>query len=424
MTKVTLKIRRSSPSEGRAAEYVEYVVPVQPKMTVLDAIAWAQRNVSHNLAYRYACRVGMCGTCAVVINGREGWACRTLVERLHAPVVTIEPLRNLPVIKDLVVDMQPFFATMMGAMGYFVADGAGCSTGGEPVIRMRDRTSIDPHIQCISCGACYSACTMVHWDPQYLGPAALNRAATLVMDSRDGARHARLDVLDSEHGCWRCHTQFSCTEVCPMQLNPTESIGYLKRQLVVRNVGALARAIVRAPEPEAALPAGPAAALEPPAPPPAMVADGGRRRVLEYGIAGVLSAIATSVAATAAAFLRGPSTAAGRPWISLGPVERFPLHAPAEAIVDVSGHADREASRRLRRVYVVRSTATEALVLSSECSHLGCGVHWDAGIGQFVCPCHGGTFDLQGRVTAGPPPRPLAAYRARVERGALLVQET
>ncbi len=141
--------------------------------------------------------------------------------------------------------MAQFVSAMRQAMAYFVPDQTEPASG-VPHPDGRDwaniaeargqRPSIDPHIECITCGACYSACTMVSWDPLYLGPAALNRAATLVMDPRDSERGARLETLGGEHGCWRCHSQFTCTDVCPMQLRPTEAIGYLKRQLVAESV--------------------------------------------------------------------------------------------------------------------------------------------------------------------------------------------
>jgi succinate dehydrogenase/fumarate reductase iron-sulfur protein len=222
----TLRIRRRSPLEALPTEEVEFRVPREDKMTVLDAISWVQRHRLPDLTYRYSCRVGMCGTCGVVINGREGWACRTLMADLGSDVVTVEPLRNLPVVKDLAVDMSPFFSAMTNAMAFFVPPAEQQVNGPSTLVnRMKERRAIDPHIECITCGICYSACTMVHWDSQYLGPAALNRAATLVMDSRDAGREQRLNAINDEHGCWRCHSQFTCTEVCPMNLRPTESIG-------------------------------------------------------------------------------------------------------------------------------------------------------------------------------------------------------
>lgn len=230
---IRLRIRRSAIG-APTSRYVTCKVPVQPETTVLDAVSWAQRERFHDLAYRYSCRVGMCGTCAMVVNGREGWTCRTLLAQLNTSVVTVEPLRNLPVIKDLVVDMRPFFAAMDRAMAYHVPRGEIREASPFDAPALMQRAAIDPHLECISCGACYSACTMLRWDPEYLGPAALNRVATLVRDPRDGARERRLDAVNDEHGCWRCHSQFTCNTVCPMHLNPSDSIADLKRLLVAR----------------------------------------------------------------------------------------------------------------------------------------------------------------------------------------------
>lgn len=428
MDAVLLKIRRSRPADGRPAPYLDCRVPLQDKMTVLDAVAWVERNHAHDLAYRYSCRVGMCGTCALVINGREAWACRTLIESLRTEVVTVEPLRNLPVIKDLVVDMQPFFDAMLEAAAYFVADEADGSGQGSEQPRARpdlapapdERQGIDSHIECITCGACYSACTMLHWDPSYLGPAALNRAATLVMDSRDGAREARLAGVGDEHGCWRCHSQFSCTDVCPMQLRPTESIGYLKRRLVARSIKRLVSPAPPEAAPETSLPVVTAT-------PPAVEAPpvDTRRRFLGYAIAGIFSTIAASLGGAAAGYLRGPSVGAGPgPWVSLGSIRDFQPDVPTEVVCRFPSVAAGRADVRQRRVYVLRPTNGRVLVLSTECPHLGCGVHWDSAIRQYVCPCHGGTFDVEGRVLAGPPPRPLGRYSLKVEQDELLIQET
>jgi fumarate reductase iron-sulfur subunit len=221
---------------------VAYWVPRVEKMTVLDALVYIQRHLDRSLAFRYACRLGMCGTCTVMVNGVPRWACRTSVERLGGETIRIAPLRFLPVIKDVLVDYKPFFAKYRAAQGYFVPGVE--RTEAAPISPVsRERQAIDPHLECITCGACYASCTMLGHDPEYLGPAALNRAYTLVRDSRDGARHERLAAVGGEHGCWRCHSLFNCTEVCPKRLSPTRAIQGLKRAIVLEwlheHVGAL-----------------------------------------------------------------------------------------------------------------------------------------------------------------------------------------
>ena len=211
---------------------VSYQVPRIEKMTILDALVHIQRYHDRSLAFRYACRLGMCGTCTVMVNDVPRWACRTSVERLKVETIRIAPLRFLPVIKDVLVDYEPFFAKSRAAQAYFVPGEERAGVAPIPPAS-RERRAIDPNLECITCGACYASCTMLAHDAEYLGPAALNRAYTLVRDSRDGARRERLAAVGGEHGCWRCHSLFNCTEVCPKHLSPTRAIQGLKRAIVL-----------------------------------------------------------------------------------------------------------------------------------------------------------------------------------------------
>jgi len=223
---MVLKVFRWAPDDGE--RFQEYDVPVAEGTTVLDALVDAQRRLDPTLAFRYACRVGMCGSCAMVINGRERWACRTLVGRLGRGPVTVRPLYHFPLIRDLVVDMSPFREKMTSVGAAFVpADGPARFA---PIGRdSRERRRIDPAIECIGCGMCVSACTMVGHDARFAGPAAYNRVFSLQEDSRDAAHEDRQARLLSEDALVRCHGQANCTAVCPMQISPTESILALRR---------------------------------------------------------------------------------------------------------------------------------------------------------------------------------------------------
>lgn len=227
---ITLRVFRYAPERT-----VEYRVEARPGMTVLDALVEIQRGQDPTLAFRYACRVGMCGSCAMVVNGRERWACRTLLASLKADTVTVRPLYHFPLIRDLVVDMAPFVTKMQTVAAAFVP-----KEGEEafaPIGRnAKERRQIDRAIECIGCGACLSACTMVSWNEQFTGPAALNRAFTLMTDSRDGAGAERWRLLLSEDALLRCHGQANCTEVCPMELSPTDSILKLRRKSIFQLV--------------------------------------------------------------------------------------------------------------------------------------------------------------------------------------------
>jgi fumarate reductase iron-sulfur subunit len=207
-----------------------YEVPRYPSQTVLDVVTHIQRKLDPTLAYRYACRVGMCGSCAMTVNGVPRWTCRTHVDKVagHGEL-ELRPLRNLPVIRDLVADMREFFEKWEQAKGHF----AGAAKKSDEFARVApdspERQAADAGIECIGCGVCYAACDVVSWNRDYLGPAALNRAWTLITDVRDVASLERLGAVAGDAGCHACHTHTSCTERCPKHLSPTASIAGLKR---------------------------------------------------------------------------------------------------------------------------------------------------------------------------------------------------
>jgi len=210
--------------------FVDYEIPRGDHQTVLDAVTHIQRHVDPTLAYRFACRVGMCGSCAMTVNGVPRWTCRTRVDKVAKDGrLELAPLKNLPVIKDLTVDMESFFNKVRRAEGAFVP--AGDTPGDFAAVppASRPRTLADAAIECIGCGVCYSACDVVAWNRDYLGPAALNRAWTLVNDVRDAGNAARLRAVAGDAGCHACHTHQSCRTWCPKSLNPTASIAGLKR---------------------------------------------------------------------------------------------------------------------------------------------------------------------------------------------------
>ena len=218
---------------GAEGRFREFDVPRHPSQTVLDVVTYIQRVLDPTLAYRYACRVGMCGSCAMTVNGEPRWTCRTHVDRVvKNDSVSVGPLRNLPVIRDLVTDMSGFFDKWARARGQFKPS----RTKKDDVARVRpqseDRRAVDAGIECIGCGVCYAACDVVSWNPDYLGPAALNRAWTLVKDERDAGRIERLRAVAGDAGCHSCHTHMSCTERCPKKLSPTAGIAGLKREVL------------------------------------------------------------------------------------------------------------------------------------------------------------------------------------------------
>jgi fumarate reductase iron-sulfur subunit len=218
---------------GADGAFQAFEVPRHPSQTVLDVVIHIQRALDPTLAYRYACRVGMCGSCAMTVNGAPRWTCRTHVDKVAAnDELSVAPLRNLPVIRDLVTDMREFFDKWARARGQFSGARSRQDDFQKVIPQSAPRAAADAAIECIGCGVCYAACDVVAWNRDYLGPAALNRAWTLVSDERDTKRLERLRAVAGDAGCHACHTHMSCTQRCPKQLSPTASIAGLKRALV------------------------------------------------------------------------------------------------------------------------------------------------------------------------------------------------
>ena len=215
---------------GADGTWQTFSVPRRESQTVLDVVTFIQRERDPTLAYRFACRVGMCGSCAMTVNGVPRWTCRTHVDKVAADGrLQLAPLENLPVVKDLVTDMAPFFDKWARAKGQFVGERTRHEDFAVVDPGSSARIEADAAIECIGCGVCYAACDVVAWNRDYLGPAALNRAWTLVNDARDTGQEARLDAVAGDAGCHSCHTLMSCTELCPKRLSPTRSIAGLKR---------------------------------------------------------------------------------------------------------------------------------------------------------------------------------------------------
>lgn len=222
-------IRRSADNQLQ-----RYEVPARENQTVLDVVTWIQRNLDPSLSYRFSCRVGVCGTCAMTVNGRPRWTCRSHVRHvLDKGRLLLEPLRNLPVVKDLACDMSAFFEKWDLAHGRFEPTRGRDDDVARVSPDSHQRVAADAAIECINCAVCYSACDVVDWNPAYLGPAALNRAWTLQNDERDGGHIARLRAVSADAGCHNCHSQHGCAQHCPVEINPTASIAGLKRQALV-----------------------------------------------------------------------------------------------------------------------------------------------------------------------------------------------
>lgn len=225
MPLLNVKVWRGT-ADGR---FVAYQVPCRDEQTVLDLVMHIQRRIDPTLSYRHACRIGKCGSCAVAINGVARWACRTQAIRVTDDgELEIAPLSHLPVIKDLVTDMQPFFDKWQQAGGPF----QGGATRRQPLAVVPPRLQRPPQKaddECIGCGICHASCDVVAWRADYLGPAALHRAWALVHDGRDTALARRLRAVAGDAGCLSCHGHTACSARCPKGLDPAAAITGLKR---------------------------------------------------------------------------------------------------------------------------------------------------------------------------------------------------
>ena len=222
---ITLILSRSNAE----TDETQFTVPVpSPNSRVLDALLYVQQHHDPTLAFRSSCRVGMCGSCAMVINGKEALACQTTIGSLKSDVVRLAPLRSLPTQKDLKVDMAPFFANMRAAGAAFRPSEPGLKGIRQIPPQGKERALLETQNGCITCGACYSACEWTSTRKGYLGPAALNRVYMLALDQRDALGKKRLQVAAQDDGVLRCHSMGNCSAVCPIEIPLRTGLQQLK----------------------------------------------------------------------------------------------------------------------------------------------------------------------------------------------------
>lgn len=225
----TFRIFRFDPDRDKEPRYREYQVECPKGSTVLDALNQIKWKQDGTLSYRRSCRHGICGSCAMTINGKNNLACESQVENLKG-IIWVEPLRSFPIIKDIIVDMDPFLEKLKAIKPYFIAGTP--PTDKERLQSPEERKLLDGSYECILCGCCTSSCPSFWADKDFLGPAALLKAYRFIFDSRDEGTQERLVILDNKHGLWRCHTIFNCAEACPKGLNPTWAISKLKQKVI------------------------------------------------------------------------------------------------------------------------------------------------------------------------------------------------
>ena len=228
--KVNVKILRYNPELDTKAHYETYVVDQEATDRVLDALNSVKWQLDGTLTYRRSCAHGVCGSDAMRINGRNRLACKLLIQDVGANI-TLEPLIGFRVIKDLVVDMEPFFASYRLIKPFMINDDTP-PTGRERFQSQEDRDLIDDTSKCIMCAACTSSCPITWTNADYVGPQAIVAAHRFIYDSRDQGAEQRLAVLNDKSGVWRCRTIFNCTEACPRGIKVTRAIEQVKRTML------------------------------------------------------------------------------------------------------------------------------------------------------------------------------------------------
>ncbi|MBI5675012.1 MAG: succinate dehydrogenase iron-sulfur subunit [Nitrospirae bacterium] len=231
MKTYNFKIKRFNPSEESSPQWQEFSVQMDPMERLLDGLIKIKDNSDGTLTFRRSCAHGICGSCAMKINGKNGLACQTLIKNMPERI-TIEPLAAYPVIKDLVVDMTQFFMKSEEVLPYLI--NAETPPERERLQSKDEQQKILESITCIMCGSCTSSCPTYWSDKEYLGPAALLKAYRFIFDSRDRAFDERLGRIIHAQGLWRCHSIYNCVEACPKEIDITGHITELKR-LAVKN---------------------------------------------------------------------------------------------------------------------------------------------------------------------------------------------
>ncbi|MFI5683626.1 succinate dehydrogenase iron-sulfur subunit [Streptomyces sp. NPDC051636] len=231
---VTFRVRRFNPEVSAEATWEDFELEIDPKERVLDGLHKIKWDVDGTLTFRRSCAHGICGSDAMRINGKNRLACKTLIKDINPEKpITVEPIKGLTVLKDLVVDMEPFFQAYRDVMPFLITKDTNEPTR-ERLQSAEDRELFDDTTKCILCAACTSSCPVFWNDGQYFGPAAIVNAHRFIFDSRDEAAEQRLEILNDRDGVWRCRTTFNCTDACPRGIEVTKAIAEVKRALITR----------------------------------------------------------------------------------------------------------------------------------------------------------------------------------------------
>jgi len=236
----TFKILRYDPERDEPPHFQTYVHETKPRDSVLEALKDIRDQQDPSLSFRYSCREAVCGSCAMVINGGIALACRTLVATAGPDLLVIEPLPNMEIQKDLIVDMEPFWEAYRFVQPYLQPPEGGVPEKGH-LVEEAQLEDVFRLTTCILCASCYSACPVVTRDGRYIGPAALAKLHRFIKDPRDKRSYKALQRVDTPTGAWGCDTVFRCNDVCPKEVQPAHGIEGVRRTLVARKTKRLFR---------------------------------------------------------------------------------------------------------------------------------------------------------------------------------------
>lgn len=227
----SFKILRFDPAVDARPRFQVFEHAPKPQDTMLEVLKDIRDRQDPSLSFRYSCREAVCGSCAMTINGRIGLACKTLFAALKTDAVVIEPLPNLEIQKDLIVDLEPFWKAYRSIRPYLQPEGGIPEKGHR--VEESELEAVFQYTTCVLCAGCYAACPVIGRDERYLGPAALAKLHRFVEDPRDKRPYEALKDVDTPAGVWGCDTVFRCNDVCPKEVRPADGIEGLRRRIVV-----------------------------------------------------------------------------------------------------------------------------------------------------------------------------------------------
>jgi fumarate reductase iron-sulfur subunit len=221
---MTLKVARYRPEQKPDPYFDEYEVPYREDMVVLDALNYIKDELDGSVTYRWSCRMGVCGSCGMMVNGEPRLTCAVFLREFYPRPVTVEPLQYFPVIRDLVVDMSDFLEKLKEVKPWILRDEEKPVEEGEYLQTPEEIDYYKQFSMCINCMLCYAACPVVGQDPEFLGPAVIALAHRYNLDSRDQGRAERQEVLGLDRGVWDCTFVGECSVVCPKDVDPAGAI--------------------------------------------------------------------------------------------------------------------------------------------------------------------------------------------------------